>query len=590
MSEPTTTTEAPRTAADLLAFADVRDIDEFVEGLRKFESGEWTADQFRGFRLARGAYGQKQPDVTMIRVKIPQGILDGAQLEALADVADEQSRGFGHVTTRQNVQLHFIKLGDAPAAMHRLAESGLTTKEACGNTVRNITGCPMAGVCHDEAFDATPYAQAVTRHFLRRAENQALPRKFKIAFSGCADDCAMAAINDVGAIAKVKDGVRGFHLKVAGGLSTTPENAHVLYDFLPADELIPAIEAILAVFDKNGNRQNKSRARMKYVVRKLGWEGYRAEFAKELAAVHARGDAKHAIVPDERESLSQPPVHLRVDTDGGASAAGADLTRWRKSNVVAQKQTGYTAVTVRLVRGDITGKQLRIVADLARRFGDGMVRLTIDQNLVMRFVPENRVEDLYVGLVEAGLATPDAGTIADVTSCPGAESCNLAVTASRELASALSARLAVEEQAITAARDLKIKISGCPNSCGQHHIAGIGFHGGMRRVGGKVIPEYTLHIGGNIDGEGAVFGRQLVKLAARRVPEALVRLLRLYDEKKLPGERAVKFFQRVTPDEVRAAVAELTKLDESTMSAEEYLDLGDDKPFMVATGEGECAA
>jgi sulfite reductase beta subunit-like hemoprotein len=567
------------TAADLLHFADVRDIDEFIDGLARYERGEMTADQFRVFRLGRGTYGQRQPDVQMLRVKIPQGILSGEQLEALATVAERYSRGFGHVTTRQNVQLHFVKMADVPDAMHLLAATGLTTKEACGNTVRNITGCAMAGVCTGEPFDVTPYAQAVTRHFLRRAANQALPRKFKIAFSGCDDDCASGAINDVGCIARVVDGVRGFRVKVGGGLSTTPEDAHVLYDFLPADRLLGVIEAVLALFDALGNRQNKARARMKYVIRKLGWDGYRAELEKRLAAV---AQPVQPIDAEAAEPLARPPVRLRLSA--AEPAPGFDA--WKRTNVEPQKQRGFCAVTVRLVRGDITAVQLRGVADLARRLGDGTVRLTIDQNLLCRFVADDRVAELHRGLVGLGLAAPDAGTIVDVTSCPGAESCNLAVTSSRELASAISGALDGIE--LGAARELSIKISGCPNSCGQHHVAGVGFHGGMRRVGGKVVPEYTLHLGGGIDGAGATFGRQVVKLPARRVPAALLRLLHLYDERREPGETALAFFRRIGDDEVKGAVAELMRLDASS-PPEDFLDHGSATTFEVATGPGECA-
>ena len=568
--------------AALLRFSDVKDIDDFIAGLAKYESGEWNAEKFRLFRLARGTYGQRQADSSMVRVKIPQGVLTADQLEALATVAESWSRGFCHLTTRQNIQYHFLKLGDVPAVMHTLDAVGLTTKEACGNTVRNITGCAMAGVCSGEAFDVTPYGQAVTRHFLRRPENQALPRKFKIAFSGCDDDCAFGAINDVACIARVVDGVRGFRVKVAGGLSTTPEDAHLLYDFLPADRLVAAIEAIIAVFDRLGNRQNKARARMKYVVRKLGWDGFRAAFDEELGkiAVHER-----PIDPAGGESLSRPPVRLRLHRDDDAPG----LDAFRRSNVARQRQPGFVAATVRLVRGDITGAQLRGVADLARRFGDGMARLTIDQNLLLRFVTDEQVGALYRGLVGLGLGTPDAGTIYDVTSCPGADSCNLAVTASRELASSLTASLESAPALAEAARDVSIKISGCPNSCGQHHIAGIGFHGGMRRVGGKVVPEYTLHLGGGIDSGGATFGRTVIKLPARRVAPALLRLLGAYVERRAPGEDALAFFRRIPDEELKAVVADLTKVDEKA-PPEDFLDNGSDQTFVAATGPGECAA
>ncbi len=582
----------PRTAADLLGFADVRDVDDFLDGLAKFESGEWSPDQFKVYRLGRGAYGQRQADVNMIRVKVPLGVLTAEQLERLADVSETYSRGLGHVTTRQNFQFHFCKLRELGGAMRDLAEVGLTTKEACGNTVRNVTGCAMAGVCRGELFDVTPYGHAVARHFLRRAENQALPRKFKIAFSGCPHDCAMGAINDVACTARVKDGVRGFQVKVAGGLSTTPEDAHLLYDFLPSDELIPVIEALLAVFNKHGNRQNKMRARMKYVVRKLGWDGYRAEFDKELTNIQENVCGKRPIDATGGESLSRPPARRALPLATAAAATPSGYSAWQRTNVVPQKQQGYNAVVVRLLRGDITAAQFRGVARLTRRFADGMARTTIDQNLLLRFVADEAVEPLYLGLRELDLAEADAGTIVDVTSCPGAESCNLAVTASRELASALSAKLSAPNgsaEAVAAAKDLHIKISGCPNSCGQHHVAGIGFHGSMRRVGGRVLPEYTLHLGGGVDGGGATFGRAFAKVPARRTPDALIKLLELYLAERQAGEDALAFFRRVPEETVKAALADLSSVEEATASPEDFLDLGDDKEFAVSTGPGECA-
>jgi sulfite reductase (NADPH) hemoprotein beta-component len=599
MSKPTEPVP-PRTAADLLRFADLADVDAFIDGLKKYEAGEWTADQFRLYRLNRGTYGQRQADVNMLRIKFPLGAGTAEQLEAVADVAEQYSRGFGHVTTRQAIQLHFMKLGTVPDVQRRLAESGLTTKEACGNTVRNVTGCGMAGCCSGEAFDTTPYGHAVVRAFLRRPENQQLPRKFKIAFSGCGDDCAMGAINDVGAIAQIKDGVRGFKLKVAGGLSTSPDSAKTLYEFLPADRLIGVIEAIIAVFDSHGNRQNKARARLKYVVRKHGFDGFRTLFDKALAEVEAAGRAIQPIDPSPGEVLTRTPS-LPI-TDGGQAAAGpsAAYARFLATNVTAQKQKGFSAVTVRLRRGDITSPQLRGVARIARTFADGQVRLTIDQNLMLRFVSTARLGLVHQELVLLGLGEAEARTIADVTSCPGAESCNLAVTSSRELASALTSKLEAaaadrsgagvgSNAAVAACQDLTIKISGCPNSCGQHHVANIGFHGGMRRVGGKVVPEYTLHLGGGIDGDGAVFGRTVVKVAARRAPDALLRLLEQYLRERRDGETALAYFRRVDGDAIKAALGDLLKLDEQSTTAEDFLDLGQASEFVVDTKDGECA-
>jgi sulfite reductase beta subunit-like hemoprotein len=555
-----------------LRFSDSRDIDEFVDGLHKFEKGEWTADQFRGFRLARGTYGQRQPDVNMLRVKIPQGILDGAQLRMLARVADEFSRGFGHVTTRQNVQLHFVQLTRAADAMRLLDEVGLTTKEACGNTVRNVTACPLAGV--HGIFDVTPYAQATTRHFLRNPICQALPRKFKIAFSCGPDDCAQGAINDIGLLAMIKDGRRGFRVRVGGGLSTSPEDAHPLEDFIAVERLLPTLEAVVRVFDRTGNRENKSRARLKYVIRKLGMDGFRKEYEAELAKLK---DIPIGGSPDAILRRNAAPTGEAVE----------GFAEWRRTSCIAQQQSGYFACVARLERGDVTSAQLRALADIAGHFSDGTVRTTNEQNILLRWVPEASLAALHAALGPLGLGRPGARTIEDVTSCPGADTCNLAVTKSRELATAISERL---HGATAGAESLDIKISGCPNSCGQHHVAALGFHGTLRRVDGKTIPEYQLHLGGGIGVDGAVFGRQVVKVPARRIPQAVTRLLELYREKRQEGEEALAFFRRVDEKDVKSALADLTDFDPATAKPEEYLDHGDEQPFVVAIGQGECAA
>jgi sulfite reductase beta subunit-like hemoprotein len=561
-----------------LRFSDPRDIDEFVDGLQKFERGEMTADQFRAFRLARGTYGQRQPDVNMLRIKIPQGILNAAQLEMLARVGEEFSRGFGHVTTRQNLQFHFIQLPRAAEAMRLLDSVGLTTKEACGNTVRNITACPLAGLHADAPFDVTPYAQATTRHFLRNPICQSLPRKFKIAFSCGPQDCAQGAINDIGLLAMMKDGVRGFRVRVGGGLSTSPEDAHPLEDFVPVNRLLPTLEAVVRVFDRTGNRENKSRARLKYVIRKLGMDGFRREYESELAQL------KEIEIPVEDVT---PQAVLRTHAPITADAIEG-FHEWRRTNCIRQKQAGYFACVARLERGDVTSAQLRALAPLARDFSDGTVRTTNDQNVLFRFVPEASLAALHQKLVELGLGRPGARTIEDVTSCPGADTCNLAVTKSRELASAISARLG--EVARKDVESLDIKISGCPNSCGQHHVAALGFHGTLRRVDGKTIPEYQLHLGGGIDQNGAVFGRQVVKVPARRIPEAVAKLVELYQKEKREDENALAFFRRVDERVVKEHLAALTEFDPATARPEEWLDHGDENPFVVAIGQGECAA
>ncbi len=573
-----------------LRFSSPADIDDFVDHLRRFESGELSPDQFKVYRLTRGTYGQRQMGVNMLRVKIPQGVLAAPQVERLADIADEYSRGFGHVTTRQNVQFHFVPLARVPEAMTRLDEVGLTTREACGGTVRNVTACALAGVCNGAAFDVTPYGQAVTRHFLRNPICQAMPRKFKIALSGCGDDCAQGAINDIAVLARVRNSERGFEIRVGGGLSTSPEDAHPLEEFVRADRLLPVLEAVVRVFDRTGNRQNKSRARLKYVIRKLGIDGFRKEYEAELAKLDADG---RGSIPVDVSNEVRPDAVLRLRAPVRQEAAEDGFERFYASNCIKQRQAGYYAVIARLDRGDITSAQLRGAARLARQFSDGTVRLSNEQNLVFRFVPEASLTALHAALVALGLGRAGARTIHDVTSCPGADTCNLAVTRSRELTTAveaaLSAATGATAEAVKAAESLDIKISGCPNSCGQHHVAALGFHGTMRRVGGQAIPEYQLHLGGGIAREGATFGRQIVKLAARRVPDAVLRLLELYRNERSDGESPLAYFRRVEPDVVKKAVADLAEFDAATAKAEDWLDHGDEAPFKVAIGQGECA-
>jgi len=562
-------------------FSDKRDIDEFVEKLEAFERGELDPEKFRAFRLLRGVYGQRQSDVQMFRIKIPMGLLGPEQLLAIADVADEHSRGFGHVTTRQNIQLHFMKMGVMEEAMRRLDEVGLTTREACGNSVRNVTACELAEVCPDAAFDVSPYAEAIVRYFLRHPLASTLPRKFKIAFSGCGTDCAFGAIHDLGFVATVKDGRPGFKVYAAGGLSTTPQAALTLHDFVPAGEISRVGEAILRLFDAHGKRDNKARARMKYVLRRLGEEGFRNLYAEIRAKVDAEAQAELKLSQNPR-NVPAPPV------ENGTGLHPAGYLQWRTACVVDQRQDGYAAVYVRLFLGDITSAQMRALAALLPRFGDGTLRLTVDQNLLVPWVDRRSLPSFYVALRELGLARNDVHTARDVTSCPGAESCNLAVTSSRNVARAISERLELPDVASSAGMaDTVIKISGCPNSCGQHHIADIGWHGAVKNVGEVAYPMYQLHLGGGVDPEGARFGRQVVKVVARRVPDAVAVLLKLYEAERVEGESATAFYKRVDPKRVVAALGDLAT---SAPRAGEETDIGEETGFQVAIGAGECAA
>jgi sulfite reductase (ferredoxin) len=568
--------------AYLPRFSDPADITEFVAKLEAFERGELTPDQFRAFRLLRGVYGQRQADVQMIRVKIPFGRLYPSQLEALADVGDTYSRGFGHVTTRQNVQFHFVQLSDSEAVMKRLDEAGLTTREACGNSVRNVTACDVAEVCSGAAFDVTPYAESMARLFLRHPLSSSLPRKFKIAFSGCASDCAFGAIHDLGLIATVKDGERGFKVLAAGGLSTTPQAAITLHEFVRAGELSRVGEAVVRMFHQLGNRENKARARLKYVLRKLGEAGFRAKYAAIRAEVDAEAIAELTEAP-QPATTPAPPV---IEEDDSARPAG--YLSWKSSSVLDQRQQGYAAVYVRLLLGDVTSVQMRALGRIAQHYGDGSVRLTIDQNILIPWVDRRSLAALFRTLNEFGLARLDLHTARDVTSCPGADTCNLAVTASRSLAASISQRLEEPDaRSLAAIQGTTIKVSGCPNSCGQHHIADLGFHGGAKTVNGVTVPIYQLHLGGGVDAKGARFGKQVVKIVARRVPDAVVILMRLYEaERTGASESPSDFFRRVDPKKVTEALAAQLVAP----VAGEEADIGETQGFSVHLGAGECAA
>jgi sulfite reductase beta subunit-like hemoprotein len=596
------------------SFSDSRDLDEFVETLARFERGEIGAEAWRQFRLLHGTYGQRQADAFMQRVKVPQGVLAAAQLEVLADVAERHARGFVHVTTRQNVQLHFVTAHGCEAAMRALVAAGVTTREACGNSVRNVTACPFAGVAADEVFDVTPYAEAFTHHFLRHPLSSSLPRKFKVAFEGCPVDHAAAAIHDLGFVARRgPDGARAFLVRAGGGTATVPTLAAVLVPALPAAELLELAEAVVRVFHRLGDRVHRHANRMKFLVRKLGFDGFRAEVLAERARVRREGAPRlpfdparppEEAPPEGPRPLAPEPAMLAAAVRAGRVAGPgilpvveavlgpgqAALAAFAATNVRRQRQAGFLAVEVVLPLGDVTAAQLRALAALCRAHGDGMARLTREQDLVLRWVPEGELAALHAGLAAAGLGRAGAGTAARVTSCPGAESCKLAVTQSRGLGRLLEDHLRAHPDLVAAAPGLDLKVSGCPNGCGQHHVAAIGFQGSARKVGNRAVPQYFVLVGGGLGPEGARFGRLAAKVPARRVPEALARLVALYRAERRAGEGADAFFARVEPARARAAIGELAELAPDAVTGEDVVDLGDAAPFRPETGEGECAA
>jgi sulfite reductase (ferredoxin) len=582
----------------------VEEIEEFERRSRAFRAGEEDEESFKAYRLSYGIYGQRQPGYQMVRVKIPHGRLTADQLEALAEFSERfceegeypggGGRGMGHVTTRQDVQFHFVRLARVPEAMRHLARAGLTTREACYNTVRNITGCPLAGACGTEAFDITPYAQAATELFLRNPICQNLPRKFKIAFSGCATDCGLGAMHDIGAVAQVRDDERGFKVWVGGGLGNSPRPATLLYEFVPVRRFYAVIEAIIRVFDAEGPRKNRNRARIKFMFDKTYTaETFRARVEEVVAELPADAWCHRisAELPQrvEREGARRGELQPQPLIGLNGVARGVAFARWRATNIMSHRLEGYALVSLRLTLGDITAEQLRVAAAAARRFSGAEVRTSAGQNLVLRDVRLSDLGDLYDLLLPHGLAEAESLGIRDVVTCPGADTCNLGITSSRGLGRALGRWL--DERRLHDLPEFagaSIRASGCPNSCSQHGVATIGLYGNSKHVGDDPVPHYMLMLGGGVDERGARIAEPIMKIPARRVPDALDRLVSQYREERGHGELFKDWVERADAVTVKDRLADLTLSDAPT--AEEIVDWDQETAFTGKTGEGECAA
>jgi sulfite reductase beta subunit-like hemoprotein len=572
------------------SYAQPEEIDTFDEFVRRFRRKEISEAEFRRFRLQHGVYGQRQEGFQMFRIKIPWGGLTAEQLEALAEMAQQTPRGIGHVTTRQNIQFHFLKLAEAPEFMRILEKVGLTTREACGNTVRNVTAGACAGVCPIEVFDVTPYAEAVARFLLRNPMNQNLPRKFKIAFSGCPDDEGITAIHDIGvrAVWHRENGVshRGFRVLVGGGLGPVPHHAQLLEEFTPAEELLSTVAAIVRIFDRFGNRENVSRARMKFVLQEFGLDKFRTVVLKERTGLRLTMAGKIPPVAI-REEL--PPIRRRLPP-GAQAVEDPAYEVWRRSNVRAQKQAGYAMVTTRLELGDFTALQLRLLAFAAREFGDGSVRTTNQQNFLLRWIPQDALPGLYRVLRRAELARPGADRFIDVTACPGADTCQLGITSSRGLAVAISRMIEEKHPDLADETGGRIKISGCPNSCGQHHIATIGFYGGSKKFGGRQAPTYQMLLGGQWGDGSARYGKPTLRIPSKNIPGAIDRILDTYKAHRSSGETLQAFLDRFGYDHVAALLAGFTEIPTYDAAPDGFRDWGEDETFQLKTGVGECAA
>jgi len=568
------------------------DIELFRAHAEKWVAGAITDDEFRAQRLRRGIYTQRQAGVHMIRTKVPGGILTARQMDQLAGIADEFCGGKGHLTTRQNLQYHFVPLRQVPDVLHRLADVRLTTREACYNTVRNVTACPLSGLLEDEVFDVHPYAQKVAFAFLHKELTDSLPRKFKIAFSGCQEDCMVGSIHDIGLRAVVRDGRRGFRMVVGGGLGPLPVEANLLDEFVPEERLVAKCEAVIRVFSKYGNRKNKNKARLKFVVRERGFDWVREQIEKEYDDILTNGGIPTPeVVPEGFGGFQSvpPPLGmgalLPVLTANGHS--DPQYERWLETNIRRQKQPGYAIVTVKVPQGNLSGSQMHGLALVARDAGDGLLRVAVDQNIVLAYIPLRNLRRVYAALRQIGLAEAGAHEIEDVTTCPGAYSCNLALTKSMTLGSALAEEVRQHRDPLV--RQLAIKISGCPNSCGQHWIADLGFYGNARKIEGREVPYYQMLLGGGYDQDGIMrFGVAIQSIPARLAPLAVRRVLDHYTANRQAAESFREYVLRHKVETFRLLTNDLAKPAE--LNAEMYRDWGDEAEYSLQLGRGECAS
>jgi sulfite reductase (ferredoxin) len=576
--------------------ADVREeIDVFQTQLERVKAGQTPEKVFTEFRLRHGVYGQRQDGVQMQRIKIPLGMLTAEQMICLADLSEEISDGVSHVTTRQDIQFHFVDIDETPNMMRRLAEVGITTKEACGNVVRNVTGCPQSGVCSTETFDITPHAQAMARFLLRHPDAQNFGRKFKVAYSGCAGEaCGLARMHDIGAIAvrrEEADGTvtDGFQLFVGGGLGAIPHQAQIYSDFVAAGEMLPLAQAMSRVFARLGEKNNRARARMKFLVDNLGIDEFRRLVEEERARLPH--DTRWIRFIDDalevRESPLKPPSTLGDDVLAVAEDRG-QFRAWLASNVRPQAEDGYSMVEVFLPLGDITADQLRSLAVASGKYIRDTIRTTVSQNLLLRWVSNADLPALYRDLVSLGLARTGASRLADVTSCPGTDSCKLGITSSRGLAATLDRAFGNGLSAIGERDDIKVKISGCFNSCGQHHIADIGFLGSVQRKGSTTAPVFQVVLGGTTGGNAESYGLVTAKVPARQVPKVLERLTSVYTEEKLEGESFTAFVARQGKVRMKSEIEEFT-LRSFSEDPDSYLDNRQTWEYHKETGVGECA-
>ena len=576
------------------------DIERFEIAIAQYLAEEIPEDVFRVMRLNNGIYGQRQGGTNqMVRIKLPAGTITPEQFDLMGVLADEFSRGWGHITTRQNIQFHYVELTKVPDLLRRLAEVGLTTREACGDTVRNVMACHLAGACPHEKLDVTPWAEATFRHFVRNPLGQRLPRKFKVNFSGCSTDCGQAMFNDIGAVGvtrTLEDGTveAGFRVYIAGGLGATPHPAMALEEFTTREELLPTIEAALRLFEQTGNRDNKLRARMKWVVDQLGIDEVRRRVLKLRHTLPASSSWPGGIPPEVVAAGDAPAGRLESGevTEMGQGVAvairsSAPYVRWVETSVIRGTANGTVSAVAYAALGDITASQFRSLASIQRELG-ASVRLSNRQNVVFRNLTDAQLPTLYARLVEIEMARPGAELARDVVACPGADTCNIAVTQSRGLAKAIGDRL--EEEGLAEVGGIRINISGCTNSCGQHHAADIGLFGAERRANGRSLPGYQLLLGGYVGDESIVFGQKALRLPAKAAPEAVANVVSQFAGARKAGETFSEWlFRAGGAGAVADTLRHLDTVPTPDEAPEYYVDFDETGPYVAEVAESECA-
>jgi sulfite reductase beta subunit-like hemoprotein len=577
-----------------------RDIERFERAIGQYLAGEIPEDVFRVMRLNNGIYGQRQGGTNqMVRIKLPAGTITPEQLDLMGRLSEEYSRGWGHITTRQNVQVHYVELTKVPDLMRELAKVGLTSREACGDTVRNVMACHLAGACPHEFLDVTPWAEAAFEHFVRNPLGQRLPRKFKINFSGCSTDCGQAMFNDAGVVATsrtLEDGTveTGFRVFIAGGLGATPHPALALEDFTSREDLLPTIEAILRLFEQTGNRDNKLRARLKWVVDQLGIDEVRRRVLKIRHTLPASSSWPGGI-PAIVAKAGDAPAGRSTTVEATAVGQGVAVSltprdpyeRWVATGVVRGTANGTVSAVAYAALGDITASQFRSLASIQRELGAD-VRLSNRQNVVFRGLTDAQLPTLYARLEAIGMARPGAELARDVVACPGADTCNIAVTQSRGLAKAIGE--ALEEEGLAEVGGVRINISGCTNSCGQHHASDIGFFGAERRAHGRSAPGYQMLLGGYVGQEQIHFSDKATRLPAKNAPKAVVRVVRQFADERNAGESFRGWMERVGgAHAIGQSLKDLDVFPTFDEAPEYYSDYDETGPFVAEVGDSECA-